>query len=430
MSFIADFHIHSKFSRATSSKTDILNLALSAAKKGIKVLGTGDFTHPGWLEEIKKNLEEAEPGLWKLCPSAIRLLEKEVPFLKEKIEEVRFVLSTEVSTVFPRLGRIKKVHLLILAPDLKSVEKINIKLGWIGNLKADGRPTLNTEAREILKIVLDASSENLVIPSHVWTPWFSLFGSRSGFDSIEDCFGEDSKYIYALETGLSSNPPMNWRLSSLDRFTLVSCSDAHSPEKIGREANVFDTSLDYFSIANAIKTKDKEKFLYTIEFFPEEGKYHFDGHRLCQIRLSPKEREKYGGICPICQKPLTIGVLSRIEELADREEGFLPPNAIPYKSVVPLKEIIGQSLALNDEKTSIEEEYQRLTGQLGSEFDILLERDIEEISKVSPLVAEGIRRVRQGEIKIIPGFDGEYGKVTIWEKEDFEKKIPSQKQLF
>jgi uncharacterized protein (TIGR00375 family) len=430
MQFIADFHIHSKFSRATSSKTNIPNLALSAAFKGIKVLGTGDFTHPGWLEEIKRNLEEAEPGFLKLRPQVVNSLQKEAPFLKEKLQEVRFVFTTEVSTIFSRSGKVKKIHLLIFAPDLKTVEKINIKLGWIGNLKADGRPTFNTEAREILKTVLDISEDCLVACAHIWTPWFSLFGSRSGFDSIEECFGEDSKYIYALETGLSSNPQMNWRVSSLDRFTLISCSDAHSPEKIGREANVFNTSFDYFSMIRAVKEKDRQKFLYTIEFFPEEGKYHFDGHRLCQIRLSPKEREKYGGICPICQRPLTVGVLSRVEELADRENGFIPQNAVPYKTLVPLKEIISQSSVFEEAKTSVEEEYKRLILHLGSEFEILIEKSIEEIAKISPIVAQGIQRVREGKIKLIPGFDGEYGKVIIWDKEELQRKIPSQKQLF
>jgi len=430
MPFIADFHIHSKFSRASSSKTNIPNLALSAALKGIKVLGTGDFTHPGWLEEIKRNLEEAEPGFLRLRLPVISSLEKQIPFLKEKLQEIRFVFTTEVSTIFTRAGKIKKIHLLIFAPDLKTVEKINIKLGWIGNLKSDGRPTFSIEAKEILKTVLDISEECLIVCAHIWTPWFSLFGSRSGFDSIEECFGEESKYIYALETGLSSDPPMNWRVSSLDKFTLISCSDAHSPENLGREANVFNSSFDYFSIIKAIKEKDRQKFLYTIEFFPEEGKYHFDGHRLCQIRLSPKERKKYGGICPICQKPVTVGVLSRVEELADREDGFVPSNAIPYKSLVPLKEIISQSSALNGKKISIEEEYKRLIAYLGSEFEILIEKNIEEISKISPIVAEGVKKIREGKIKLIPGFDGEYGKVIIWEKEEFERRIPSQKQLF
>jgi len=277
MKFVADFHIHSKYSRATSRDMDLESLDRWARIKGIKVLGTGDFSHPEWLKSLKEKLEPAEPGLFKL---------------KKQDNGTRFILTNEISCIYSKSNRVRKIHVLIFAPSFEAVEKINTQLSWVGNLRSDGRPILGLDAKELAKIVLDSSQDCLVIPAHAWTPWFSIFGSKSGFDSIKECFEEYSKYIYAIETGLSSDPSMNWRLSALDKITLISNSDSHSPRKIGREANVFDTDLSYGSIAEAIKTKNPQKFLYTVEFFPEEGKYHYDGHRLCNICLSPRNQKK------------------------------------------------------------------------------------------------------------------------------------------
>jgi uncharacterized protein (TIGR00375 family) len=421
MKFIADFHLHSKYSRATSKDMDLENLDKWAKIKGIKILGTGDFTHPEWLKNLKEKLDPAEPGLFKIKSSTR-------PGLVDG--GTRFILTVEISCVYSKKGRIRKIHIVVFAPSFEVVERINTHLGWIGNLRADGRPILGLDAKELVKIVLDISSDSLIVPAHIWTPWFSLFGSRSGFDSIEECFEEYSKYIYALETGLSSDSQMNWRLSALDKITLISCSDAHSPSRIGREANVFDTEISYPAIAKAIKTKDPQKFLYTIEFFPQEGKYHYDGHRACQISLSPPESKKYNNICPNCGRPLTIGVLNRVEELSDREEGFKPENAISFKSLVPLEEIIADALgSLPGTKQGIEE-YRNLIRKFGNEFKVLLDVSQSELEATTlPEIAEGIIRVREGRVKAEPGYDGVYGKIRIFRKE--EQKTPiRQKTLF
>ncbi len=403
MKFVADFHIHSKYSRAVSPQMDLENLDRWAAIKGIKVMGTGDFTHPKWFEEIKTKLEPAEPGLFKLRSSD---------------SPTRFILTSEISCIYSKGGKVRKIHIIVFAPSLNAVEKINEKLNKIGNLHSDGRPILGLDAKELTKIVLDADKNCLVVPAHAWTPWFSVFGSKSGFNSLEECFEDYTKYIYAIETGLSSDPAMNWRLSQLDKITLISNSDAHSPQKIGREANVFDTELSYQGIADAIKTKDKNKFLYTIEFFPEEGKYHYDGHRLCNLSLSPEQSKKYNNICPKCGKPLVIGVLNRVEELADRPEGFVPENSIPFKSLIPLNEIIAESIGTSVASKKVGEYYNNLIKNLGSEFKILLESSSDEIKKESlPEIAEGIMRVREGKVLIEPGYDG-----VLWENKNFFKR--------
>ncbi len=415
MKFVADFHIHSKYSRATSRDMDLESLDKWAKIKGIKVLGTGDFTHPEWLDNLKTKLEPAEPGLFKL---------------KKEDQGTRFILTAEISCIYSKNNRVRKIHIIVFAPSFEVVEKINAQLGWIGNLKSDGRPILGLDAKELAKIVLNSSPECLVIPAHAWTPWFAIFGSKSGFDSIEECFEEYSKYIYAIETGLSSDPLMNWRLSALDKITLISNSDSHSPQKIGREANVFNTEVSYSAITEAIKTKDPSKFLYTIEFFPEEGKYHFDGHRNCEVKLSPVETKKYGSLCPVCGKPLTIGVLNRVEELADREEGFVPPNKIPFKSLVPLNEIIADVLGLGTAAKDVAREYDSLIAKLGSEFNILLDAN-ENTLKSATLseIAEGIIRVREGKVTKEPGYDGVYGKIKIFSAEE-GKSVVKQKTLF
>ena len=419
MKFIADFHIHSKYSRATSPLMDLENLSRWASIKGIKVLGTGDFTHPKWLEEIKKQLEPAEPGLFKLCASD---------------SSTRFILTSEISCIYSKGGKVRKIHIIVFAPSISAVEKINLKLSQIGNLKADGRPILGLDAKELAKIVLDADENCLVVPAHLWTPWFAVFGSKSGFDSLEECFDEYTKYIYAVETGLSSDPKMNWRLSQLDKITLISNSDAHSLPKLGREANVFDTELSYSAIAQAIKIKDRTKFLHTIEFFPEEGKYHYDGHRLCNLSLTPTQSKKYSNICPKCGKPLVIGVLNRVEKLADRPEGFVPDNAIPFKSLIPLNEIIAESMGVSVLSKKVLKYYNDLIVEIGNEFKILLESSQKEIEeKSSPNIAEGIIRARGGMVSIEPGYDGVYGKIKIFSRKEFsdgKKNIINQKTLF
>ena len=414
MKFVADFHIHSKYSRATSRDMDLENLDKWAKIKGIKILGTGDFTHPEWFKNLKENLMPAETGLFKL---------------KNSNSETRFILTSEISCIYTKGGKVRKIHVIIFSPSLEVVEKINTQLGWIGNLKSDGRPILGLDAKELAKIVLNISDDCLIVPAHIWTPWFSIFGSKSGFDSIERCFEDYSKYIFAGETGLSSDPSMNWRLSALDGISLISNSDAHSPQKIGREANVFDTELNYPAIIKAIKTKDPQRFLYTIEFFPEEGKYHYDGHRVCGISLSPQESKKYNDICPVCGKPLTIGVLNRVAQLADNPQGFKPENIIPFKSLVGLIEIIGEALGKGAGTKTVEKEYKNLIEKFDNEFKILLDVPISDLKTATlPNIAESINRVRQGKVKVDPGYDGVYGKVKIFSEQE-KKEISGQKLL-
>lgn len=404
MKIIADLHIHSKYSRATSPDMNLGELDKWACIKGINVLGTGDFTHPLWFLNLQKNLQPAELGLFTL--------KKPVDIGRRTI--LRFMLTSEISCIYKKLGKVRKVHLIIFAPSFQVVEKINRELSKIGNLKSDGRPILGLDAKELLKIILDIDENCFVVPAHLWTPWFSLFGSKSGFNSIEECFDEYSKYIYAVETGLSSNPAMNWRLLQLDKVALISNSDCHSPSKIGREANVFDTELSYKGIIDAIKNKNPKEFLYTIEFFPQEGKYHYDGHAKCKTNFNPKESIKNKGLCPVCKKPLTIGVLNRVEELADRPEGFVPKNAVPFKSLIPLQEIIADVIGKSIVAKDVGIYYEKLIKNLGSEFNILLDAEKKEIEKFSlPEIAQGILQVRKGKVKIEPGYDGVYGKIKI-----------------
>ena len=425
MQYICDFHIHSKYSRATSKDMDVENLDKWAKIKGIQVVGTGDFTHPQWLKELKESLEPAEPGLFKM---------------KKSGSEVRFILTVEISSIYSKNNRTRKIHNIIFAPDFGTVEKINTHLGWIGNLKSDGRPILGLDAKELAKIVLNSSSDCLIVPAHAWTPWFSIFGSNSGFDSIKECFEEYSKYIYAIETGLSSDPAMNWRWSALDNITLISNSDAHSPAKLGREVNIFEGGkIDYNLIVEAIKNGASPvmqrgnglKLIKTIEFFPEEGKYHWDGHRNCGVCLSPEESKKYNNLCPTCGKPLTIGVMNRVAQLADRPVGAKPANPIPYKSLIPLGEIIADVLKVGTGTKQVAKHYKELIKRIGSEFKVLLEAKQEDIMAASlPEIAEGVIRVREGKVNVKPGFDGEFGKINIFGKEGKKTNIGGQKTLF
>lgn len=430
MQFVADFHIHSKYSRATSKDMDVEHLDKWAKIKGIKVLGTGDFTHPVYFKELKAALEPAEPGLFKLKKAAVKRTKKLLGDFQLPENDTRFILTAEISCIYSKKNRTRKIHVLIFAPSFEVVEKINARLGWIGNIQSDGRPILGLDAKELAKIVLGISKDCMIIPAHAWTPWFSVFGSASGFDSLEECFDEYTKHIYAIETGLSSDPAMNWRLSQLDRITLISNSDSHSPSRIGREANVFDTKVDYHSIMNVLKKKDGKKFLYTVEFFPEEGKYHADGHRKCNVAFTPEETHKNKGICPVCGKPLTIGVLYRVMQLADRPEGYKPENAIPYKSLVPLDQIIADTLDLGVATKGVQKKYIEIINNLGNEFNVLLNATRGEIESVSsPGIAEGVMRVREGRLKIEPGYDGEYGVVKIFDEKE-RKNFSKQDSLF
>jgi uncharacterized protein (TIGR00375 family) len=415
MRFIADFHLHSKFSRATSKDMEVETLARWAKKKGISLLGTGDFTHPTYFAELRSKLVPLGNGLFEL---------------KKGEKEVKFILTTELCNIFTQNGKVRRIHNLIFAPSFEVVEAIRSKLGNLGKLSSDGRPIFSFPAKELLKMILDISADCLIIPAHAWTPWFSIFGANSGFDSIEECFGELSPHIHAIETGLSSDPEMNWRLSALDGITLLSNSDAHSPNRLGREANAFDCDLVYKEIIETIRKKDSKKLLFTIEFFPEEGKYHYDGHRQCGVISSPSQTKASQYLCPNCHKKLTVGVMHRVEELADRPKGFIPKKAIPSIHLIPLEEVIAEALGVRVGTKAVEAEYERLTERGGSEFQILLNATPDELASFVPArTLEGIIRMRQGKVSIIPGHDGVYGKISLFpEKKEGESK--EQLKLF
>ena len=422
MRYIADFHLHSSFSRATSSKITLESMNHWAKVKGINILSVADFTHPVWYKTLKKKLEETAPGLYQLknfSTATSKSTEKTKPY---------FILTTELSCIYSQKDKTRRLHLLVFAPNLLAVEKINQKLGQRFNLSSDGRPILGISAKELLKIILDISPDCFVVPCHAWTPWYAVFGSKSGFDSIEECFEEQSKNIFALETGLSSDVLMNRLLSSLDKYTLISNSDAHSEKNFGREANVFNlTELSYKNIINTIKTK--RGFDYTIEFYPEEGKYHWDGHRDCNVFLPPEEAEKTKNICPKCGKPLTIGVLHRVKELADRKEPFLPPSGPGFKNLIPLAEIISQVLKVGKQSKKVENVYFDLIKKGGSEFNILLDLTKKELEKIDKKISEAIILVREGEVIKNPGYDGVYGEIKIKFLEE-DNKNKNQKTLF
>ncbi|KPK99681.1 MAG: DNA helicase UvrD [candidate division Zixibacteria bacterium SM23_73_3] len=423
MEFIADFHVHSKYSRATSKEMDVENMARWASLKGVGLLGTGDFTHPFYFAELKQKLQPTGSGLF--------ILKKE--FKKStgnsSQNEVQFMLTTEVSNMFQQGESGRRVHTMIFAPSFEVVEKINEELSQYGKLGSDGRPIFGFPTKELVEIITDITDECFIVPAHAWTPWFSVFGANSGFDSIEECFEEQTKHISCIETGLSSDPQMNWRFSALDKIALISNSDAHSPNRIGREANVFDCEKGYKEIIKAIRTRDQNKFLSTIEFFPEEGKYHYDGHRNCGILFSPSESRKNKNICPVCGRKLTVGVMHRVESLADRPAGFIPEGAIPCKHLIPLQEIIAEALNQGVDTKGVQNEYLRLVSIFGSEFRILLDLSLEELEKSTPpKILEGIKRVREGDLQITPGHDGVYGKIQIFAEK--EKEPTEQLGLF
>jgi len=408
---ITDLHIHSKYARACSKELNPANLATWADRKGIHVLGTGDFTHPTWLAELKAALVEDQPGLFKLSSGD---------------HACRFMLTTEVSCIYKRGGKTRRVHHLVFAPSFAVVDALVDRLEARGcNLRADGRPIIGLDSEELLKLVLDASPECLLVPAHAWTPWFAVFGSMSGFDALEECFGSMAPHVTAIETGLSSDPAMNWMVRTLDDILLISNSDAHSLGNLGREANVFSIEpdkLSYGEIIRILREKDREKFLYTIEFFPEEGMYHFDGHRACKLRWHPSETKKQKGLCTVCKKPVTVGVLSRVNDLADRAEGERPPNIVPYRSVVPLAELIAQAMGRGVATKGVQAAYLALTDKI-PEFHALLRTSFDELATAtSPEVVEAVRRMRLGKVSVEPGFDGQYGTVHMFSESERKKK--------
>lgn len=411
MNFYTDLHIHSKYSRATSKNLTLEELAIWAKKKGLSLIGTGDFTHPAWFEEIKQKLIPSDDGTFRLKPE----IEKEIN------ASVKFMLTVEISTIYKKWDKTRKVHHVVFVPNLKTAEIFRNKLDAIGNIKSDGRPILGLDSRNLLEIVLESGENSYIIPAHIWTPWFSVLGSKSGFDSIEDCYGDLAEHIFALETGLSSDPEMNWRVSKLDKYRLVSNSDAHSASKLAREATVFDIDPNYYSIMNALKTG--EGYLGTVEFFPEEGKYHEDGHRKCNICMSAEETKKHNGICPVCGKPMTIGVSYRVNELADKKDlNTLPKTAGKVYSLIPLQEIISEIMQVSASSKSVCNEYEKLINKFGTELSILQDIPTDEISKTSEILAEAIARLRKGQVIKQAGYDGEYGVIKLFNPNELSNK--------
>lgn len=408
--YYADFHIHSKYSMATSKHMELPFISRGARAKGVNLVGTGDFTNPGWLYLLEKSLKETErEGIYEF-------------------EGVDFILSAEVCNIYNEGGQTKKVHSLILLPDFELVKKFNKDIRRFGKLEADGRPILTFTLCDLAETLFSVYDEAILIPAHLWTPWFGLFGSQSGFDSIEEAFGKYSEKIYAIETGLSSDPPMNWLLSSLDKITLISNSDAHSPANIGREANCFNRKIDYTLLVDVLKNQDKDVFDYTVEFFPQEGKYHYDGHRKCNITFHPSESKKYNNICPECGRPLTLGVLHRVYDLADRKDAR-SEGRVGYKRLIQLKSIIADSLGVGSKTRAVEDIYNKLTTYFGNEFKILLdlpEKDL--LASTEEKVAKSIVNVRKENVEIRPGYDGVYGEILI--PEEKPDKVVKQQSLF
>jgi DNA helicase-2/ATP-dependent DNA helicase PcrA len=426
MNFLADFHIHSPYSRATSPSGDLAGLLAWARVKGINLIGTGDFTHPAWFRQLKELLAPAEPGLFRLKDEA---LPPALPGIKPEAITVRFILTAEISCIYKRHGRVRKVHNLLVVPDFASAERINAKLAAIGNIESDGRPILGLDSRDLLEILLENSEDGFLVPAHIWTPWFSLFGSKSGFDSVEECFGDLSHHIFALETGLSSDPDMNRRVSALDRYTLISNSDCHSPSKLGREVNLFSTDFDFFALRRALKDPSRGGFQGTVEFFPEEGKYHSDGHRLCHVCLDPLATRAIDSICPVCKRPLTIGVNHRVLELADRATPLFPAGQPGFTSLVPLPEVLGEIVGQGPGTKRVLDLYVSLINRFGSEFTILRQTPLEELRHWSPVMGEAIARIRSNRVIRHAGYDGEFGHIQLFQAGEIDE-LTGQESLF
>ncbi len=435
MKFIADLHIHSLYSRATSKASNITSLAAWSRIKGVHVIGTGDFTHPAWFQQLKDTLQPAEPGFFRLRdsvkPDFSSLLQPDI-----RTEEIptRFVLTSEISSIYKRGGKVRKVHNILFVPDFLSAEKINSTLATIGNIESDGRPILGLDSRNLLEILLEKAPDGFLVPAHIWTPWFSLFGSKSGFDRLEDCYDDLSEHIFALETGLSSDPEMNRLVSALDRYTLISNSDCHSPGKLCREANIFNTGFDYYSMREAIRNPCDEKgnqhFDATIEFYPEEGKYHYDGHRKCNFCCDPYQSRELSEICPGCGKPMTIGVLSRVIDLADRRTAVYPKGSPDVYSLIPLTEILSEIVGVGPNTKTVAGHYLKCIEKFGSELNVLTKIPIEELaSGYSTLLAEAVRRVRKNIVIRKSGYDGEFGVISVFEKGE-KDSLAGQDEIF
>lgn len=416
MNHILDLHIHSKYSRACSPRLTLPNIEATCRVKGIDIIATGDFTYPVWFRDINNQLEEINSsGLYRLKTS--------------QDDSIKFILSTELSLIYKDGGKARRVHIMVTAPNLKAVKTLNDYLDKHYNIRSDGRPILGMSCPALVKLCLSIDPNFLIYPAHIWTPWFSMFGSKSGFNSVEECFHEQTEHIYAYETGISSDPDMNWRIFGLDNLTLLSSSDAHSLANLAREASVFSLSKEpsYQEIYDIIRYKKTEKIVKTIEFYPEEGMYHYDGHRACNISFEPKESKKHQNLCPKCNKPLVIGVLNRVEELADRKEGERPEKVSPFVKIVELDKIIAESLNIKSRfSKKVQQIYEAMTKELGTELTILLDTDLKTINKTFPQITEGIKRVREGKLTIKPGYDGEYGTVRIFtdkEKEERGRKL-------
>ncbi|MBU4118729.1 MAG: UvrD-helicase domain-containing protein [Proteobacteria bacterium] len=426
MRYIADLHIHSPFSRATSKAGNLQGLAAWARVKGIHLLGTGDFTHPGWFSQLKDQLVPAEPGFFKLKDEAIP---PALPQVTPEALPCRFLLTAEISSIYKRHGAVRKVHNLLYVPDFASAERINSVLAGIGNIESDGRPILGLDSRDLLEILLEKAPEGFLVPAHIWTPWFSLFGSRSGFNTIEECYGDLNSHVFALETGLSSDPDMNRLIPALDRFTLISNSDCHSPGKLGREANIFNTGFSFFDMQQGLKNPLTDAFAATIEFYPEEGKYHCDGHRSCKVCLEPVETRKIGAICPVCTRPLTVGVLHRVMDLAERTEPYYPPGSPVVHSLIPLPEVLGEIVGAGPATKGVMALYSKVINRFGSEFNLLLNTPVEEINQMSPVLGEAVARIRTGKVIRTPGYDGEFGVIRVFAEGEREE-LAGQISLF
>jgi DNA helicase-2/ATP-dependent DNA helicase PcrA len=410
MAFYADLHLHSRYAWATSRNADLSELAFWARRKGITLLGTGDFTHPAWFGQLQESLVPAEPGLYRLAEELDRAVVERLP--PSCRGPLRFLLAVEVSTAFRRDGRGRRMHHLVYVPDLEAAAGLNERLGRIGTLEEDGRPTLAMDAKELLEATLDSGDGAYLVPAHVWTPWVGVLSATTGFDSIEACYGELARHVFAIETGLSSDPPMNWRVSALDRFRVVSYSDAHAPSRLGREASELDTELDYFAVRRALETGGG--FLGTVELFPEEGRYHLSGHKRCGVRLEPAEARKARMRCPVCGKRLTMGVLQRVEDLADRPEGARPDGAAGCRSLVPLPELVAEVAGVSPSSKTVRQTFEAMLEQLGPELPVLERLPLDAIDQAGfPAVAEAIGKVRRGEVVRSPGFDGQYGSIRL-----------------
>lgn len=427
MDYIADLHTHSPYSRATSPQGTLSGLAGWARVKGIQVIATGDFTHPGWFRRLREELVPAEPGLFRLKDEAT--IVSPLAGVASAGAPVRFLLSAEISSIYKRHGAVRKVHNLLYVPDFASAERVNAVLAGIGNIESDGRPILGLDSRDLLEILLTQAPEGFLVPAHIWTPWFSLFGSRSGFDTIEDCFGDLTAHVFALETGLSSDPDMNRLISGLDRFALISNSDCHSPAKLGRETNLFSTDLDFFALRQALRDNRSDAFRGTVEFFPEEGKYHADGHRACHVCLDPLETRRLGLICPVCGKSLTVGVLHRVMELADRKEPLYRADSPGIFSLIPLPEVLGEILGTGPASKKVMDQYGLAIARFGSEFGLLLNTPPDEIRQASEVLGEAVERMRQGRVIREPGFDGQFGVIRLFEEGELDR-LAGQESLF